>query len=42
LDGSWPNYNGEMSQEWKDKNLKWNQLDKDCLITIWKKEIHNE
>ena len=42
LDGSWPNYNGEMSQEWKDKNLKWNQMDKDCLITIWKKEIHNE
>ena len=39
LDGSWPNYNGEKSQEWKDTYLKWNQLDKDCLITMWNKEI---
>lgn len=38
LDGSWPNYNGEKSQDWKDKYLKWNQLDRDCLITMWKKE----
>jgi len=38
LDGSWPNYNGEKSQEWKDKYLQYNQLDKDCLITLWKKE----
>jgi len=37
LDGSWSNYNGEKSQEWKDKYLKWNQMDKDCLITIWLK-----
>ena len=42
LDGSWPNYNGEKSQEWKDKYLKWNQLDKDCLKTIWKREMDAE
>ena len=42
LDGSWPNYNGEMSQEWKDKYLKYNQLDKDCLIRMWKKEMFHE
>tara|TARA_B100001287_G_C22474073_1_gene431100 strand:- start:151 stop:744 length:594 start_codon:yes stop_codon:yes gene_type:complete len=42
LDGSWPNYNGEKSEEWKKKKLKWNQLDKDCLITMWKKEIGYE
>ena len=39
LDGSWPNYNGEKPQEWKDKYLKWNQLDKDCLIRIWNNEM---
>tara|TARA_B100001173_G_C15976569_1_gene542472 strand:- start:330 stop:1322 length:993 start_codon:yes stop_codon:yes gene_type:complete len=42
LDGSWPNYNGEKSEEWKKKYLKWNQMDRDCLITMWKKEIGNE
>ena len=41
LDGSWPNYQGEMSDEWKEKYLKHNQLDKDCLKAIWKKEIIN-
>ena len=42
LDGSWPNYNGEKSEEWKKKYLKHNQMDRDCLITIWNKEIGNE
>jgi hypothetical protein len=40
LDGSWPNYNGEKPQEWKDKYLKYNQLDKDCLIAMWNKEVN--
>ena len=35
LDGSWPNYNGEKTQIWKTKYLKYNQLDKDCLITMY-------
>ena len=35
LDGSWPNYNGEKSTTWKKKYLKHNQLDKDCLITMY-------
>ena len=35
LDGSWPNYNGEKSTTWKKKYLKYNQLDKDCLITMY-------
>jgi len=38
-DGSWPSYHNELPQDWKDKHLKWNQLDKDCLITIYKKEV---
>ena len=29
-------------KEWKDKYLKWNQLDKDCLKTIWKREMDAE
>ena len=35
LDGSWPNYNGEKSKEWQRKYLKWNQMDKDCLIRMY-------
>ena len=35
LDGSWSNYFNEKSEEWKKKNLKWNQMDKDCLLTMW-------
>ena len=43
LDGSWPNYNGEQTPEWEAKYLKWNQLDKDCLKTIWLKEnVHGQ
>ena len=37
LDGSWSNYFNEKSEEWKKKNLKWNQMDKDCLLTMWLK-----
>ena len=36
-DGSWPSYHNQKSQEWKDKYLKHNQLDKDCLITMYNK-----
>ena len=42
LDGSWPNYNGEKSKEWQRKYLKWNQLDKDCLITMYNKINKNK
>ncbi len=36
-DGSCPSYHNEKPQEWKDKYLKYNQLDKDCLITMYNK-----
>ena len=39
LDGSWPNYQGEMPDDWKEKYLKHNQLDKDCLKVIWHMEV---
>ena len=35
IDGSWPNYYNEGSDEWKKKNLKWNQMDRDCLIRMY-------
>ena len=38
-DGSWPSYHNEETQEWKDIHLRYNQLDRDCLITIFEK--HN-
>ena len=42
IDGSWPNYHNEKSEEWKKKYLKYNQMDRDCLITMWNKEIGHE
>lgn len=35
LDGSWANYHNEKSQVWKTKYLKYNQMDRDCLIRMY-------